>query len=137
MATTLLVSTSKAIFSGRMIGASPSQAEPLFIAWGTGAGTTAYADTTLFTEVNTSGGSAVGLRTTGSSLQSTTSALNDTYNVSGTTTNTSTGTLQITNAGLFTTTSVATGTLFLKTDYTSVGLAQNDSINHLFKVKFD
>ena len=44
---TLLVNTGKAVVTNRIKG---SGTEPLYVAWGTGAGTTAATDTTLFTE---------------------------------------------------------------------------------------
>lgn len=67
---TLLVNAGKAITTGRIHGVG---SEPLFVAWGTGAGTTAATDTTLFTETGT--------RVSGTGSQQTTSVTNDTYQV--------------------------------------------------------
>ena len=67
---TLLVNAGKAIVTNRIKG---SGTEPLNAAWGTGAGTTAAADTTLFTEATP--------RAAGTSTQTTTSVTNDTYQV--------------------------------------------------------
>ena len=46
---TLLVNTGKAIVTNYLNGGAATQ--PKYVAWGTGAGTTAATDTTLFTEV--------------------------------------------------------------------------------------
>jgi hypothetical protein len=82
---TLLVNAGKAIVTSRIKG---SGTEPVYVAWGTGAGTAAATDTTLFTETGT--------RTSGTSTQQTTSVTNDTYQVVGTMT--AGGSLAITNA---------------------------------------
>lgn len=121
---TLLVDAGKAIISGRMIGASPSQAEPKYVAWGTGAGTTAVTDTTLFTET--------GSRVSGTSTQQTITVTNDTYQVVGT--QTASGTLAITNAGLFDASTV--GNLFVKGDFSTINLSSGDSIQFTFRTKF-
>ena len=108
-------------------------AEPKNIGWGTAAGTAAVADTTLFTEklvdLSTSAGTD---HTVGTSTQQTTTVTNDTYQVVGTRTATGAGT--VTNAGLFT--AASGGTLFLKGDFTGIGLAINDSIQFTFKAIF-
>src|SRR5581483_7555842 len=49
----LQVNTGRAIVTGRLIGATPSQAEPKYMGWGTGSGTTAAGDTSLFFETFT------------------------------------------------------------------------------------
>src|SRR5574340_913513 len=81
--------------------------EPTYVGWGTGVGTTAVTDTTLFTEAAES-------RTNGTSTRVTTSVTNDTYQVVGSLTSLSNQT--ITNAGLFDAATV--GNLFLKGDFT-------------------
>jgi hypothetical protein len=121
---TLLVNTGRAIITNRIKG---SGTEPLYVAWGTGAGTTAAADTTLFTE-----SSSPASRTTGTSTQQTTTTTNDTYQVIGTLTSGSTQT--ITNAGLFD--AVTTGNLFIKSDFTGVVLASGDAIQFTIKASF-
>jgi len=118
---TLLVNAGKAIVTNRIKG---SGTEPLYVAYGTGAGTTAAADTTLFTETGT--------RQTGTSTQQTTSVTNDTYQVVGT--QTAGGTLAITNAGLFD--ASTSGNLFVKGDFSTINLSSGDSIQFTFKTQF-
>jgi hypothetical protein len=98
--------------------------QPKYVAWGTGAGTTAATDTTLFTEVTP--------RVSGTTSQVTTSTTNDTFQVVGTQTAGTTET--ITNAGLFD--ASTSGNLFVKGDFTGVPLNTGDSIQFTFKVQF-
>ena len=119
---TVLTNRGKEIIVDRLMGAGT---EPNYVAWGTGAGTSAAADTTLFTEASES-------RVTGTSSKVTTTTTNDTYQVVGTMT--AAGAKTITNAGLFDATTV--GNLFIKTDFTGVALAINDSITFTFKAQF-
>ena len=118
---TLLVNAGKAVVTNRIKG---SGTEPAYVAWGTGAGTTAATDTTLFTET--------GSRVLGTSTQQTTSVTNDTYQVIGT--QTAGSALSITNAGLFD--ASTSGNLFVKGDFTTIGLASGDSIQFTFKTQF-
>lgn len=118
---TLLVNTGKAIVTNRIKG---SGTEPSYIGWGTGAGTTAATDTTLFTETGT--------RQAGTSTQQTTSTTNDTYQVVGT--QTASGSVTITNAGLFD--ASTSGNLFAKGDFSGITLSSGDSIQFTFKVQF-
>jgi hypothetical protein len=120
---TLLVNTGRAIITNRIKG---SGTEPLFVAWGTGAGTTGATDTTLFTETGT--------RTSGTSTQQTTSTTNDSYQVIGTIT--AAGALTITNAGLFDVVTSSSGNLFIKGDFTGVVLALGDAIQFTIKAQF-
>ena len=126
----LVVNAGHAIITGRMIGATPTQAEPVFLGWGTGAGTTGATDTTLFTET-TYGGYA---RATCATTQQTTSITNDTYQEVGTLTNSSGGNLTITNAGTFDASTV--GNLFVKGDFTGVPLSPTDQITFTFRIQF-
>jgi hypothetical protein len=119
---TLLVNTGKAIVTNYLNGGAATQ--PKYVAWGTGAGTTAATDTTLFTEVLP--------RVSGTTSQVTTSTTNDTYQVVGTQTAGVTET--ITNAGLFD--AATSGNLFVKGDFTGVPLNSGDSIQFTFKVQF-
>jgi len=119
---TLLVNTGKAIVTNYLAGGAATQ--PKYIGWGTGAGTTAATDTTIFTETGT--------RVTGTTTQQTTSTTNDTYQVIGTAT--AVGTVTITNAGLFD--AVSSGNLFVKGDFTGIGLTSGDSIQFTFKTQF-
>jgi hypothetical protein len=119
---TLLVNTGKAIITNYLNGGAATQ--PKYVAWGTGAGTTAATDTTLFTEIGT--------RVSGTTSQVTTSTTNDTFQVVGTQTAGSSAT--ITNAGLFD--AVTSGNLFIKGDFTGVPLSTGDSIQFTFKCQF-
>lgn len=119
---TLLVNTGKAIITNYLNGGAATQ--PKYVAWGTGAGTTAATDTTLFTEVLP--------RVSGTTSQVTTSTTNDTFQVVGTQTAATSAT--ITNAGLFD--AATSGNLFVKGDFTGVALNTGDSIQFTFKVQF-
>lgn len=131
---TLVVNGGKAVLSGRMIGSTPTQAEPKEIGWGTSAGTTAATDTTLFGEKDVDLAATSGSRTTGTSSQVTITNTNDTYQVTGTRTATGAGT--VTNAGLWDNHTIASGTLLCKGDFTGIGLATNDSIAFTIKLQF-
>lgn len=116
-----MANTGKAVITNRIKGAGT---EPSYVAWGTGAGTAAITDTTLFTETGT--------RTAGTSTQQTTTTTSDTYQVVGTLT--AAGTLAITNAGLFD--ASTSGNLFVKGDFTTINLATSDSIQFTIKAVF-
>ena len=118
---TLLVTTGKAIVTSRLNGGGTT---PSYVGWGTGAGTTAASDTTLFTEVTP--------RVSGTVSQVTTSTTNDTYQVVATQTASTTET--ITNAGVFD--ASTSGNLFAKGDFTGIALNSGDSIQFTFKVQF-
>jgi hypothetical protein len=118
---TLLVNTGKAIVTNRL---NSGGTIPSYVAYGTGAGTTAIADTTLFTETGT--------RVSGTVTQQTTTTTNDTFQVIGT--QTAGGTLAITNAGLFDAATV--GNLFVKGDFSTINLSSGDSIQFTFKTQF-
>ena len=118
---TLLVNSGKAVVTNRIQGSGTA---PQYVAWGTGAGTTAATDTTLFTETGT--------RVAGTSTQQTTTTTNDTYQVVGTMT--AGGALTITNAGLFD--ASTSGNLFVKGDFTGLALNTGDSIQFTFKTQF-
>lgn len=120
---TVFTDAGKAITTNRIKG---SGTEPNFIAWGTGAGTAAAADTTLFTEASEA-------RTTGTSTRVTTTVANDSYQVVGTMTVAGAG-KTITNAGLFD--ASTTGNLFMKGDFTGIALAVGESISFTLKVSF-
>lgn len=120
---TVFSDAGKAIVTNRLKG---SGTEPNFIAWGTGAGTAAAADTTLFTEASEA-------RTTGTSTRVTTTVANDSYQVVGTMTVAGSG-KTITNAGLFD--AATTGNLFMKGDFTGIALLVGESISFTLKVSF-
>ncbi len=118
---TVVTNVGKGIITGRIKGTG---SEPNYISWGTGAGTAAATDTTLFSESTES-------RTAGTSTQVTTTTTNDTYQVVGTMT--ATGTRNITNAGLFD--AATSGNLFMKGDFSTVSLNNGDSIAFTMKVQ--
>ena len=95
------------------------------IGWGTGAGTAAIADTTLFVE-------AAEARATATLSTITTTVTNDTFQAVGTLTSASGQT--ITNSGVFDTATV--GNLLVKADFTGIPLLANDSIQFTFQLKF-
>ena len=94
-----------------------------YIGWGTGAGTAAKGDTTLFTEATEARvAGTVSVSGTGSAAK---------YQVVGTLT--ADGAKTITNAGNFTASSA--GTLIVHGDFTGIALALNDRIE--FTVTID
>lgn len=120
---TVLTNAGKAIVTNRIKG---SGTEPLNAAWGTGAGTAAITDTTLFTEATP--------RAAGTSTQQTTTVTDDTYQVVATIT--AAGTLAVTNAGLFDVITASSGNLFVKGDFTVINVVSSDSIQFTFKTTF-
>ncbi len=90
--TVKITSKGREIISGRMIGSSPTQAEPLNAGWGTGGLGTGSPYTAAVTDVNAFRESAES-RTAGASSQVTTSSINDTYQVTGTITSLSAQTI--------------------------------------------
>jgi len=118
---TFVVDGGLAILTNRIIQAGTA---PKNIGWGTGAGTTAKTDTTLFTEALVSLSAGTTDHTVGTEARATTTKTNDTYRVTGTRTATGAGT--VTNAGLWD--AASGGTLYLKGDFTGIGLASGDGI---------
>jgi len=123
---TVFTNVGKGITTGRIkgVGSGAGATEPSYVAWGTGAGTAAVTDTTLFSETGT--------RTLGTSTQQTTSTTNDTYQVVGTIS--AGGALTITNAGLFD--ALTSGNLYMKGDFTGVALTTGESIQFTMKVQY-
>lgn len=121
---TLVPNVGLGITTNRVKGAGT---EPNWVAWGTGAGTTAVGDTTLFTE-------ATETRVAGTSTQQTTNTANDTYQVVGTLTVATAG-KTITNAGLFD--AVSAGNLFMKGDFAGITLNVGESIQFTMQVVYD
>jgi len=126
---TFVVNGGKGITTARLRAVGT---EPLNIGWGTGAGTAAAADTTLFTEALVTLAAGTTDHTVGTSSQVTTTTTNDCYQVVGTRTATGAGT--VTNAGLWD--AASGGTLFMKGDFTGIGLASGDSIQFTFKATY-
>jgi hypothetical protein len=94
-----------------------------YVGVGTGAGTAAKADTTLFTEAGT--------RATGAQTQVTTTTTNDTYQVVATVTP---GVAAVTNVGIFDATTA--GGMFRKADHAVINTAAGDSITYTLKTQF-
>lgn len=122
---TLLVDGEKAIRTNLVSGLGGTV--PQYGAWGTGAGTTAHGDTTLFTE--DSGGSPAYARVAATITRITTTLTNDT--ISFVYTITANASKTITNAGLFD--AATSGNLFLKTDFTGLALSSGDSLTFTLK----
>lgn len=128
---TVLTTVGKGIVSGRMLGATPSQAEPKFMAIGSGAGTAAIGDTALFTEYTTGTWSGYA-RTSNAGIQTTTSVANDTVQWQGTFTAPTSE--AVTNAGNFDAASL--GNLMVHGDFAVINLNTNDTIQVTVKVQF-
>lgn len=128
---TVITNGGLGIITNRMIGGGT---EPKYFGWGTGAGTSAAADTTLFSEKDVDLTTATGTRTTCTGTQQTTTVTNDTNQWVGTRTATGAGT--VTNAGLWDNATIGSGTLFFKTDFTGDALNSGDGIQGTFKVQF-
>jgi len=127
---TYVVNQGLDITTNRLKGAGT---EPLYIGWGVGAGTTAKADTTLFGERLVDLATAAGTdHTAGSSSRVLTTVANDSYQVVGT--RTATGAGSVTNAGLFD--AASGGNLYLKGDFTAVGLNPGESIAFTIKAVY-
>ncbi len=120
---TIFANAGKAIVTNRLKGQGT---EPNYIGWGTGAGTSAVTDTTLFTEASES-------RVAGTSSQQTTTVTNDTYQVVGTMTVAGAG-KTITNVGLFD--AATNGNLLMKSDFTGIALNVGESIQFTQKLQF-
>lgn len=95
-----------------------------YVGWGTGAGTSAVTDTTLFTEVTAE-------RASSTQTLVTTTLTNDTLQNVATLTSVSGET--ITNAGLFDASSG--GNLWAKQDFTGIVLASGDKIQFTIKIQ--
>lgn len=119
---TVVTNVGKGIYNNKL---KATGTEPNYVAWGTGAGTAAIADTALFTEASEA-------RVAGTSSVVTTTTANDTYQVVGTLTCAGAG-KTITNAGLFDAATV--GNLFLHGDFTGVALNVGEGIQLTFKAQ--
>jgi hypothetical protein len=127
----LVPSVGKAVISGRMFGGTPTQTEPHFVGWGTGAGAGAAGSTDLST-------AATEARVSGTSTQVTTSVTNDTHQVVATIT--AAGSKTITNVGIFDAAGSGSppsgGVLYAIFDGLSQALNSGDSIQFTAKVQF-
>ena len=116
---TLIVTRGKQIWNDRLRGVGT---EPSFGAWGTGAGTTAAGDTTLFTE-------SAEARVAATTSTVTTTTTGDTYQAVWT--QSASAARAITNGGLLD--ASTGGNLFLKGDFATINLATGDSIQFTAK----
>jgi len=115
---TVLVNGGEGWVCGRLAGTLATDGH--YIGWGTGAGTAAKADTTLFTEATEArAAGTVTVEGTGASAV---------YQVVGTLT--ADGTKTITNVGNFTASTV--GTLIIHQDHTGVPLTIGEAITYTF-----
>lgn len=116
---------------------------PKFIGWGTGAGTAAVGNTSLFTEdYSTTNTGTQNTRVTGTLTRQTITQTNDTYQIVGTLT--AYGSQTITNYGIFDTNGIAAdlltapsgGNLYVKSDFTGIVLAASDAIQFTARIKY-
>lgn len=128
---TVVTNGGRAVAVSRLMGTGT---EPLYIGWGTGAGTASVGATALYTETEADLSTGTGTRVTGSSASYTTTVAGDTYRVTGTYTASGSGT--VTNAGLFDAATITAGNLFMYGDFTGIGLAANDAIAFTIDVVF-
>lgn len=124
-AATVITNAGQAIVTNLVSGIGGTV--PNFVAWGTGAGTSAITDTTLFTETTDE------TRVTGTKSRVTTTVTNDTYQVVSTNTVATAG-KTITNVGIFD--ASTTGNLYFKSDFTGLALLVGDSITFTLKIKY-
>lgn len=127
----VLTTLARSIVTNRLMSLGT---EPKFVGWGTGAGTSANTDTTLFTEKAADLTAGTGTRATGTSSQVTTSTANDTYQVVSTITATGAG--SVTNVGQFDNSAIGSGNLFSKSDFTAIPLSIGDSIAFTMKTQY-
>ena len=90
-----------------------------YIGWGTGAGTAAVADTTLFTEASESRVGSTDSQPSANILQWVSTITAD-------------GTKTITNAGVFN--AASSGTMIVKSDFTGIALTSGDKIEFTFQL---
>jgi hypothetical protein len=119
---TVFTNAGKAIVTNRVVGAGT---EPTFVGWGTGAGTAAITDTTLFTEASES-------RVSATSTRVTTTVTNDTNQWVATITANAGKT--ITNAANFDASTA--GNICVKGDFTGIALNTGDAIQFTIKLQF-
>lgn len=113
----VLTNVGKGIIAKRMLGATPAQAEPNKIGWGTGTTAAAATDTALTTP-------APEARVTATSSTVTTAQANDTYQLVGTLTSAAGAT--IAEVGVFDATS--SGNMLGHCVFTGVALAAGEGI---------
>lgn len=127
----ILTDLAPSVATARLRG---SGAEPLYVGWGTGAGTAAATDTALFDEKALNLSDTSGTRIAGTSSQVTTTKTNDTYQVVATLTAAGPGT--VTNIGQFDNSTIGSGNLFSKSDFAGVALESGESITFTLKTQY-
>lgn len=124
---TVITNAGKAILAKRLIGSTPSQAEPNYSGIGVGATgaarTAAVADTALSTAAES--------RVAGTSSNVTTGVTNDSYQVVAT--HTATAARSVDEAGLFDASTA--GNMFLSATFNVISLATGDSLQLTYKVQ--
>lgn len=126
---TIIANSAKAIFSNLVAGLGGTA--PNFLAIGSGAGTAAVTDTTLFTEFTT--GTWTGYaRANVTPTRTTTSQTNDTIHWQGTFT--APAAEAVTNAGMFD--AASAGDLCVKGDFATINLASGDSLTLTVTLQF-
>lgn len=124
---TVVTNGGKAGIAGRLIGSTPTQAEPKYIGMGVGATgaarTAVVADTALTTAVES--------RTAGTSTQVTTTNTNDTLQTVGTIT--ATAARAVDEAGTFDASTA--GTMFISATFPVINLLIGDAIQFTMKIQ--
>lgn len=115
----------KGTVTNRLQTASPADAIPGYIHWGTGTTVAAATQTALVT-------ASAEARVAATLSQQTTTTTNDTLRATGTITSASTQT--IAEVGLFDASTA--GNMFMRADFTGVALANGDSIAFTINVQF-
>ena len=110
-------------------------AQPKYVGWGTGAGTSAVTDTTLFSEKALDLATGTGSRQLGTCTQQTTSVANDTLQVVSPAM-VATGAGTVTNAGVFDLITIGSGNLFIKGDFAGIPLNTGDAITFTLSIQF-
>ena len=127
---TVLTSVGKGITAKRLLGATPAQAEPKFLALGSGA--TTAARTAVVGDIALSAELTEGRAGTNAGATVTTTNANDTYQVVNTVT--ATGARAIDEAGLFDAATV--GSMYVSATFPVVNLLTGDSLQITTKVQY-
>lgn len=125
---TVITNLGKGIAAKRLVGATPSQAEPKYI--GVGVGATGAARTAVAADTALS--SAVESRTAGTPSTVTTTQTDDTYQVAGSVT--ATAARAIDEAALFD--AASAGSMFMSATFAVINLDNGDSLTLTMKCQF-
>lgn len=128
----VLTNGGRAVTVQRVMG---SGAEPKYLGVGTGAGSAAVGNTSLFSEVAADLTTGTGVRFTGTSAAYSTNVSGDTYGVTAVCTATGVG--SITNIGLWDAATIGSGNLFTHADFpVPLGLGIGDEATFEFFVAY-